>query len=130
RTYALVLTKGARDRAGEEAVLHAVLLHALAEAAGVAERLTTPLLSGEKLDASAETPADPVLQLLGGTIARLCVESDGRMRKAAPTPPVLVPGAFNPAHGGHRRLADAATRLTGQPAAFELSVHNVDKPPL
>lgn len=88
------------------------------------------MLPGEKVDVCFRLPADPLLQLFRGTIVRLCVDSDGRMRAAGPMPPVLVPGAFNPAHAGHRRLAEVATRLTGLPAAFELSVHNVDKPPL
>jgi hypothetical protein len=60
----------------------------------------------------------------------VCVESDGRLRVNAPVPAVLLPGAFNPAHAGHRGLAEVAERLTGRPAAFELSVRNVDKPPL
>ena len=42
----------------------------------------------------------------------------------------LLPGAFNPLHDGHRAMrADAARRL-GTPVGFELSVANVDKPPL
>lgn len=42
----------------------------------------------------------------------------------------LLPGAFNPLHDGHRAMrADAARRL-GVPVGFELSVANVDKPPL
>jgi nicotinic acid mononucleotide adenylyltransferase len=41
-----------------------------------------------------------------------------------------VPGSFNPLHEGHLGLAAAAARLTGRPAAFELSVINADKPPL
>jgi nicotinic acid mononucleotide adenylyltransferase len=39
-------------------------------------------------------------------------------------------GAFNPLHDGHRGLADVAGRLLGLAVAFELSVANVDKPPL
>ena len=42
----------------------------------------------------------------------------------------VLPGAFNPRHEGHDAMrADAARRLGG-PVAFELSVANVDKPPL
>ena len=42
----------------------------------------------------------------------------------------ILPGAFNPLHEGHRRMrADAAERL-GVEVGYELSVVNVDKPPL
>lgn len=42
----------------------------------------------------------------------------------------VLPGAFDPLHDGHRAMrADAARRL-GVPVGFELSVANVDKPPL
>ena len=43
---------------------------------------------------------------------------------------VLLPGAFNPLHDGHLALAALAERMEGKPAAFELSVTNVDKPEL
>lgn len=43
---------------------------------------------------------------------------------------VIYPGAFNPLHAGHRRIAQVAQQRTGKPAEFEISVVNVDKPPL
>ena len=43
----------------------------------------------------------------------------------------VLPGAFDPLHDGHRAMrADAALRLGGSAVGFELSVANVDKPPL
>jgi nicotinic acid mononucleotide adenylyltransferase len=52
------------------------------------------------------------------------------MMLSAPPPPVLLPGSFNPLHAGHILLARLAEELTQQPVAFEISVTNVDKPPL
>jgi hypothetical protein len=52
------------------------------------------------------------------------------MMLSAPRPLVLLPGSFNPVHAGHRLLARAAEELRQQPLAFEISVTNVDKPPL
>ena len=68
--------------------------------------------------------------LFSGECAAICVECDGRVRADAPPPKLLVPGAFNPIHAGHWGLAEVGTRLTGLAAAFELSITNVDKPPL
>jgi cytidylyltransferase-like protein len=41
-----------------------------------------------------------------------------------------LPGSFNPVHAGHVLLARVAEEVRQQPAAFEISVTNVDKPPL
>lgn len=42
----------------------------------------------------------------------------------------VLPGAFNPLHDGHRRMREDAQRRLGRPVGYELSVANVDKPPL
>lgn len=40
---------------------------------------------------------------------------------------IVMPGAFNPVHEGHWKLAQAAQDVLGREAAFELSLTNVDK---
>ena len=47
-----------------------------------------------------------------------------------PLPTVLFPGAFNPPHAGHFKMAAAAEARLGRPIVWELSIANVDKPPL
>lgn len=42
----------------------------------------------------------------------------------------LFPGAFNPLHDGHRRMAHIASQRLGMQVAYEISIMNVDKPPL
>lgn len=49
KTYSLVMRKGERDRAGEEAVCSAMVLNAVAEAKGVDSRLDLRLLDGEEV---------------------------------------------------------------------------------
>jgi hypothetical protein len=126
----LTLTKDARDRESEEAVLDAVLLNALAEALGVAERLAVPLLPGEEVQVEVEAMPDPLAALLRGEVPAVCADGDGRLSATAPRPAVLLPGSFNPVHRGHGELARTAARLLGGSVAYELSVVNVDKPPL
>jgi hypothetical protein len=69
--------------------------------------------------------------------ALLCGET-GAIR-VLPAPPAaspanrgiaLLPGAFNPLHAGHRRMADVAADILGVAVEFEISIQNVDKPPL
>jgi hypothetical protein len=128
--YSLTLSKGARDREAEEAVVAAVLLNALAEASQVSGRLELPLLPGEELQVERVPAADALSAFLRGEVPTVCAEVDGRLRAGAPPPAVLLPGAFNPVHEGHRGMRAAAARLAGGPAAYELSVANVDKPAL
>jgi nicotinic acid mononucleotide adenylyltransferase len=47
-----------------------------------------------------------------------------------PKPKAVFPGAFNPLHEGHCRIAEASAEILNTPIEFELSVSNVDKPPL
>src|SRR5438132_4292202 len=69
-------------------------------------------------------------RLLAGELDRVTVQPDGQLMLSAPQPVVLFPGSFNPMHAGHALLARVAEELSQQPLAFEISVTNVDKPPL
>jgi hypothetical protein len=129
-TYSLTLCKGARDRQAEELVLDAVLLNALAEAVGVETRLPAGLLPAEKIQTESQRGTDLLNKLLRGDLAAISISMDGRFESTQLRPAALLPGAFKPIHEGHWGLAKAASRLTGLSVDFELSVTNVDKPPL
>jgi hypothetical protein len=124
------LAKGARTREEEEELLDRVLVNALAEALGLAGRVPVPLLPSEQLQADTVPLTDPILNLLRGECAAVHATVDGQLRTQSPVPRLVLSGAFNPMHDGHWGMAAAAMRLTGHPVAFELSVTNVDKPPL
>jgi hypothetical protein len=76
------------------------------------------------------TAADTIDRLLAGEVDRVTVQLDGQIVLAAPRPVLLFPGSFNTMHEGHASLARVAEELKQQPLAFEISVTNVDKPPL
>jgi hypothetical protein len=127
----VVLAKGRRDRAGEEdLVSHTVVLW-LARFCGVDAPPPESLLDADERYAEARCPAaDPIDRLLAGEVDRVTVQPDGQMVLSAPPPVVLFPGSFNPMHEGHVLLARIASAFRQQPVAFEISVTNVDKPPL
>jgi hypothetical protein len=134
-----VLAKGRRDRAAEEDLVSRAIVLWLARACGVAAPSPRSLLDAAEhyaetavapADTPADTPVHPIDRLLAGEHDRVTVQPDGQMLLSAPQPAVLFPGSFNPMHDGHVSLARVAEELRQQPLAFELSVTNVDKPPL
>lgn len=69
-------------------------------------------------------------QLHSGTVPAVRIAPDGQQTLQPREKLVLVPGSFNPLHAGHQELAAVAEQLLLQQPAFELSLVNVDKPPL
>ena len=131
-----VLAKGRRDRAAEEDLVARAIVLWLARACGVAAPSPRSLIDADEHYADtviAQTgiaAADTIDQLLAGELDRVTVQPDGQMTVSAPQPFVLFPGSFNPMHEGHVLLARVAEQHRQQPVAFEISVTNVDKPPL
>ncbi len=126
-----VLAKGRRDRAGEEDLVARAIVLALAGACLVAAPSPRSLLDADEAFAeTVVTTEDPIDRLLAAELDRVTVQPDGQMLLAAPGPLLLLPGSFNPVHEGHVSLARVAEELRQQPVTFEISVTNVDKPPL
>jgi hypothetical protein len=130
--YAEELEKGLRSRAEEEAIVTRGVLRLVAKHCGVAmdEALAStfqPALPAardllmQKIDAvlmqaSPTNKYDVVEQLTTG--------------EARPGPRLLFPGAFHPRHAGHCQMAAWAAQQYGLPVEWELSLFNVEKPPL
>ena len=116
RAWAVAFPPG-RSRREQEAELARVGLSAVAFALGL-----------------AEAPDLPAVEAAGGALAAVVLGE--RSHLAGGPFDAVLPGAFNPLHDGHRAMrADASRRLgaasgSGARVAFELSVANVDKPPL
>jgi hypothetical protein len=126
-----VLAKGRRDRGREEDLVSRAIVLWLAQACGIAAPSPRSLLDADEHFAETVVAiVDSIDQLLTGELDRVTAQPDGQMMLSAPRPPVLLPGSFNPMHAGHVLLARVAEELRQQPLAFEISVTNVDKPPL
>ncbi|MCY3735119.1 MAG: hypothetical protein OXG13_01880 [Gemmatimonadaceae bacterium] len=125
---------GAADRLSQEEVLSAVLVARCAAASGVdADGAGGPVLPSWVRVEDSEAAVDEALEgLLGGRLEAVEMEASGGSGRPAVRGEgrILVAGSFNPLHAGHSGLAEAAERLSGRRACFELSVENVDKSPL
>jgi nicotinamide mononucleotide (NMN) deamidase PncC len=138
-TYSLELLKDRRTRGEEEDVSARIILNAIAEATDVASKLALPLLDGEQVEASKTIAPNEWTALLLGH--RRIAPSNSHSTHLAggentpgnplsTSPTAIFPGAFNPLHHGHEQMADIAAKHLGKPITFEISIENVDKPPL
>jgi hypothetical protein len=129
-----VMAKGRRDRGAEEDLVSRAIVLWLGRACGITASSPRSLLDADEHYAetvvAAGAAVDTIDRLLAGDLDRVSVQPDGQMMLSAPQPFVLFPGSFNPMHEGHVLLARVAEELRQQPLAFEISVTNVDKPPL
>jgi hypothetical protein len=127
-SYSCELSKGERMRAEEELVATQLILTAVCEACGIEG---TSLLEPPVADAvrRREQCAEPEwTELLLGERTFVAIHDDAA--EGAGRIVVLFPGAFNPLHEGHVRMAELAEERYGVPVTFELSITNVDKAPL
>jgi nicotinic acid mononucleotide adenylyltransferase len=125
--HSLTMTKDARSRLEEEQIAASMILNAVAEAAGIIERIELPLRE-EQIVGRRQTASPEWQELLHGQrrqvgCGRTPIIASG-VRRA------IFPGAFNPLHDGHHTMARLAADRLDVPVEFELSIHNVDKPPL
>jgi hypothetical protein len=127
----LVLNKGARSRREEEVLTGQVLIRMLAESLGISPLPELDLLPDEVLHVQQSVADSRLAAVWGGDAPCLWSLPDGSFAER-PTQPVqgVLCGAFDPLHHGHEELRKVAERYVGGPVAYELSVTNVDKPPL
>lgn len=125
-THLVELEKGRRSRSEEEAVVTALVLNLVAEACGAGSRLDVPLSHGETVQTATIVAPENQQDLLAGRVRAIRVAGRGDQKP----PKALLPGALNPLHEGHRKMAALAARILGVEVAFEISILNVDKPPL
>jgi nicotinamide mononucleotide (NMN) deamidase PncC len=124
-TTAVISRKFPSDctRASEEQSATQLVLSAVAEACAVAVNSQ----SGAEIEQRQEFAPLEWTELLLGTRKSIVITPASTQATARP---ILFPGAFNPIHSAHKRMADVAAELCGTPVTFELSITNVDKPPL
>ena len=127
-TYSLEFTKGLRDRVGEDTIAGLLVVRALAEAAGVPMDVAIPLSATEHVIIGGS--GDPIDLLVAGALDTVLVRADGTITPNGRPNGAVLSGSFDPLHAGHRELATVASETLAMPVTLEMSVANVDKPPL
>lgn len=140
RTQVRTLQLQGDDRAAQEVVARNLLLCELAASCGCgsqAKPLRESLPTGrceELLAGDVETAQPPRTELLLGERRLAVVAPHSSVEHLADADstkfPVVFPGAFNPPHEGHFQMAQCTERRLGRPLVWEISLANVDKPPL
>ncbi len=118
------------NRQVQETAAERAIVSLLADAVGVAP---WRVLAGSDLACvgrTIEVEDDELACVRDGLQNWVTAYPDGRRRPGGQIPTALVPGSFNPGHEAHQALWEAARRRFGDPVAYELSITNVDKPPL
>lgn len=128
--YGLTLKKGLRDRAGEEDIVSALVIHAMAIARGIIDAVTLPLDPEESLVLHRVEHPDVLAAFLAGESACIRAHGEQSFEPVQIRGATILSGSFNPVHAGHRALLTTAMAYTYQPGYYELSVVNADKPPL
>lgn len=107
-----------QDRSEQEGICSGLIIELIAEAIGLSN-ISRPgdLVSFDRRSVSAEQEWQ---ELVAGKIDRTGAEKIN----------LVFPGAFNPLHQGHRAIIDHVEQTTGNRPHLEISVSNVDKPPL
>ena len=114
----------------QEAGVERAIVAALADAVGVAPWRELAGADLAPLTRTVDVQDDELAVVHDGAQPWVTAYPDGRRRPGGQIPTALVSGSFNPWHQAHQALWEAARRRFGDPVAYELSVTNVDKPPL
>ena len=132
RLVSLTLSKGARTRAEEEQVVADTWLRLLAAEVRVEPPPHPGWLPEDRQESRWQLCDVDLRDLYQGRAPvawRTPAQQSGDRFDPARVVGIL-PGSFNPVHVGHQQLRRVAERVLGGPVAWEISVLNVDKPPL
>ena len=146
------LAKEARSRHEEDLLTGDLTLLLLAETLDTGETPKTciddfiaSLTADDRLERKSAAMPSGCDRLLLGELSGVCIRPDEPTNVLAEIPlknidsgiaangvkpSALLPGSFNPIHHGHLAMLRTAREMLGDEVAIELSLRNVDKPPI
>jgi hypothetical protein len=125
------LTNDRRGLKEFDELITRLLLNLIAQTLGLEDLLEVAMLPEETIQAARSTAPATWQDLLAGRCGRVgCGAAAPDGGRGARPGTVIFPGAFNPLHVGHRRMARIGSEIAEGPVEFEISILNVDKPPL
>ena len=130
RLYTLRFERGAADRLDQEEALSRLALEAIVEVCGgpVAGASLPDYAHLVRRELALD---DPLGLLFAGELDVVEMRPDGVFAPEVERGQrLLLSGSFNPLHEGHEQLAAATGQLSARRPSLELSIENVDKPPL
>ena len=122
--------KGARERDGEEEIASRLIVNLLANSSAVSDRLPIDISDADTLIEGRAPISDSLSAVVAGNADIAAIGLDGSQSAEPAEGCAMIAGSFNPIHDGHRSLAVAASAVSGKEPIFEISVTNVEKPPL
>jgi nicotinamide mononucleotide (NMN) deamidase PncC len=134
RSLSLVDEPARRDQ--DEEVAAAMLLETIAKACGLDTPLRSEITAAlrDSETRREEQARVELSDLVFGTRRVLAITPSPAGQdvdeSATPTAQLVFPGSFNPPHAGHFKMAAIAEAQMRRPLLWEMSVTNVDKPPL
>jgi hypothetical protein len=124
----LTLTKGLRDRLGEETLVSRMIIRSIVQHCGLQVPVPLDLSESETISEHQPSIAAMLTLLADQIVLSIHIPPDGSFVIDQPPGEVaLLSGAFNPLHEGHIRMAQKAEVLLGMPVLYELPVVNADK---
>lgn len=104
-----------QSRLAQEILCSDVIIQGMCLAAGLRNEISIDELKMDRVTA-------PLIwqKLMSGNV--------NKMDYPLPKTPLIFPGAFNPPHEGHKKIAQIAAKKTGMTPIYEISITNVDKP--
>ena len=125
-----------RDREHEESIVARSIINMIASACGLDIIITdgTGLSSHERPQVRRIQVIGAISDMLlhGNSSNRIpsCVRISGQESDSHHSHRIIFSGSFDPCHKNHVEMARIASRKYGLPVNFEISLLNVDKPPI
>ncbi|WP_370572298.1 hypothetical protein [Methanomethylovorans sp.] len=126
-----------RDREHEETLVSLSIINMVASACDLDVGITygTELSSQERPQIRRAQATKAISDMLlhkdnDSNVIKRCVRVNGKEGSAQHSHKIIFSGSFDPCHRNHVEMARIAARKYGVPVHFEISLINVDKPPI